>query len=146
MGPALSDAELLQQGQQVLAAQGISRLLGSQLTALTLDGHCTLELPVAEHLMQQHGFVHGGVLSYMADTALTYAGGAAMQQPVLTAEFKINYLRPAVGQLLIARARCVQHGRRQAVSVCEVFAVQNGVEKLCAVAQGTIASLPATKS
>ena len=30
---------------------------------------------LAEHLKQQHGFVHGGVLAYLADNALTYAGG-----------------------------------------------------------------------
>ena len=79
----------------------------------------------------------------MADNALTYAGGTAMRVPVVTSEFKINYLRPAVGELLIARAQAVHHGRAQAVCRCDVFCVvQAGTEKLCAVAQGTIAALP----
>jgi uncharacterized protein (TIGR00369 family) len=66
-----------------------------------------------------------------------------MQVPVVTSEFKINYLRPAVGERLLARAEAVHHGKSQAVCRCEVFAVQGGQEKLCAVAQGTIAALPA---
>ena len=65
-----------------------------------------------------------------------------MRVHVVTSEFKINYLRPAVGELLIARAQAVHHGRAQAVCRCDVFVVQAGTEKLCAVAQGTIAALP----
>ncbi len=106
---------------------------------IKIDGVCH---PVTPQLLQQHGFVHGGVLSYVADNALTYAGGTAMRVPVVTSEFKINYLRPAVGELLIARAQAVHHGRAQAVCRCDVFVVQAGTEKLCAVAQGTIAALP----
>ena len=106
---------------------------------LRIARQCELHLPVTPQLLQQHGFVHGGVLSYVADNALTYAGGTAMRVPVVTSEFKINYLRPAVGELLIARAQAVHHGRAQAVCRCDVFVVQAGTEKLCAVAQGTIA-------
>lgn len=85
--------------------------------------------------------MHGGVLSYLADNALTYAGGTALLQPVVTSEFKINYLRPAVGQRLVARAHAVHTGRSQAVCRCDVWVVKDGEEKLCAVAQGTIAVL-----
>lgn len=56
----------------------------------------------------------------------------------LTLEFKINYLRPAKGVRLIARARVVGSGKTQAVCQCDVFAVADGEEKLCATAQGTI--------
>ena len=92
---------------------------------------------------QQHGFVHGGVVSYAADNALTYAGGTAMRVPVVTSEFKINYVRPAVGERLIARAHAVHHGKNQAVCRCDVYVLKDGEEKLCAVAQGTIAAMPA---
>ena len=81
-------------------------------------------------------------MSYAADNALTYAGGTAMRVPVVTSEFKINYLRPAVGERLIARAEAVHTGRNQAVCRCDVFVLRDGEEKLCAVAQGTIAALP----
>lgn len=129
-------------GRQVLANQPFSVLLGAELAALA-PGRCELSLALTPQLLQQHGFAHGGVVSYLADNALTYAGGTAMQVPVVTSEFKINYLRPAVGERLLARAEAVHHGKSQAVCRCEVFAVRGGQEKLCAVAQGTIAALPA---
>lgn len=132
--------QFLAMGRQVLATQAFSRLVGAELTALT-RGHCQLELPVRAELLQQNGFVHGGAVSYLADNALTYAGGTAMALPVVTSEFKINYVRPAMGQRLIARADAVAVSRSQAVCRCDVFAVDGGVEKLCAVAQGTIARM-----
>lgn len=132
----------LAMGREVLDKQAFSRLLGAELTALS-PGRCELQLVLDDRLKQQHGFAHGGVVSYLADNALTYAGGTAMRVPVVTSEFKINYLRPAVGERLIARAEAVHTGRAQAVCRCEVYAVTDGQEKLCALAQGTIARLPA---
>jgi uncharacterized protein (TIGR00369 family) len=102
-----------------------------------------LRVPITEALKQQHGFVHGGVVSYIADNALTYAGGAVLGTAVVTSEYKINYVRPAIGDELIARAVAVVAGKSQAVVRCDVFIVNAGEEKLCAVAQGTIARLPA---
>ncbi len=132
---------VLAHGRAVLASQPFSVLVGAELAALSADGHAELRLPVRQDLQQQHGFLHGGVVSYLADNALTYAGGAAMAVPVVTSEYKINYLRPAIGDLLIARAECVSRGRQQAVARCDVFVRKDGEEKLCAVAQGTIARL-----
>jgi uncharacterized protein (TIGR00369 family) len=139
----VSPEVFLAMGREVLAKQPFSVLIGAELAALS-PGRCELHVPVSEAVKQQHGFVHGGVLSYAADNALTYAGGTALRVPVVTAEFKINYLRPAVGERLIARAEAVHTGKTQAVCRCDVFVLQNGQEKLCAVAQGTIAALPAT--
>ncbi|MBQ0919940.1 PaaI family thioesterase [Hydrogenophaga aromaticivorans] len=130
-------------GREVLASQPFSQLIGAELVALS-PGRCELHVPITEAVKQQHGFVHGGVLSYAADNALTYAGGTALRVPVVTAEFKINYLRPAIGERLIARAEAVHTGKSQAVCRCDVFVVKDGEEKLCAVAQGTIAALPAS--
>ncbi|MDR2852589.1 MAG: PaaI family thioesterase [Burkholderiaceae bacterium] len=138
---------VLAMGRAVLAAQPFSVLLGARLHALTLSPSAVeLHLPLTEKLNQQHGFAHGGVVSYMADNALTYAGGVAMQCPVVTSEFKINYLRPALGDMLIARAHAVHTGQSQAVCRCDLLAVKDGVEKLCAVAQGTIVRLPAPQT
>lgn len=139
---AVSPEAFLAMGRQVLAAQPFSILLGAVLEAFE-PGRCTLALPMRRELQQQHGFAHGGVLSYLADNALTYAGGSALGRPVVTSELKINYLRPAVGERLLARAEAVHAGRSQAVCRCEVFvALADGQERLCAVAQGTIAALP----
>lgn len=138
---SVSPEEFLAMGREVLAAQPFSRLIGAELAAFS-RGHCELHVPIGESVKQQHGFVHGGVLSYAADNALTYAGGSALGLPVVTAEFKINYLRPAIGERLIARAEAVHTGKTQSVCRCDVFVLKDGAERLCAVAQGTIAALP----
>jgi uncharacterized protein (TIGR00369 family) len=136
--PGVTPEAFLAMGRDVLAKQPFSVLIGAELSALA-PGRCTLELPITEQVKQQDGFAHGGVVSYLADNALTYAGGTAMRVPVVTAEYKINYVRPAVGERLVARAEAVAVSRSQAVCRCDVFAVAGGQEKLCAVAQGTIA-------
>jgi uncharacterized protein (TIGR00369 family) len=138
--PPIDEAAFLAMGREVLGKQPFSRLLGAQLLALA-PGRCELALDLGDRLLQQNGFAHGGVLSYLADNALTYAGGTALKAPVVTSEFKINYLRPATGERLVARSEAVAVSRSQAVCRCDVFAVQGGTEKLCAIAQGTIVRL-----
>lgn len=123
--------------QQILASQPFSRLLGAQLSAFA-PGRVELMVAITPDLLQQNGFVHGGVLSYAADNALTFAGGSVLGPAVLTAEYKINYVRPARGEQLIARASVAASGTRQAVCRCDIFSVRDGEELLCAVAQGTI--------
>lgn len=106
-----------------------------------------LEVPIRRRLLQQNGFAYGGVISYVADNALTFAGGSVLGPAVLTAEYKINFLRPASGEWLVARASLVHSGRRRAVCRCDVFAVGAGGEGvLCAAAQGTIASVAAMEA
>lgn len=129
--------DLLELGRHVIASQPFSVLVGTQVTRYG-DDAVELLLPITEGLKQQHGFVHGGVLAYLADNALTMAAGLTMGGGVLTLEMKINYLKPAIGDHLIARAVTISAGRNQGVSRCDVFAVKDGVEKLCAAAQGTI--------
>ena len=64
-------------GNQILQTQAFSVLLGAKLTGLD-RGHCELSLVLSAQHLQQHGFAHGGVVSYMADNALTYACGTAL--------------------------------------------------------------------
>lgn len=128
--------DMLEFGKDILAQQPFSVMLGAELTRFE-QGLAEIQLPLRADLKQQHGFAHGGVVSYLADNALTYAGGSVLGQ-VLTLEMKINYTRPAIGEQLIARAEVESHGKRQAVCSCRVYAVREGEEKLCALAQGTV--------
>ncbi|WP_438943612.1 PaaI family thioesterase [Noviherbaspirillum malthae] len=137
--------DMLQLGQQALASQPFSRMVGTVLTRFDAEG-TELRLPVQDMLKQQHGFVHGGVVSYLADNALTFAGGAALGTGVVTSEYKINYVRPAIGQELVARAAAVHAGKSQAACRCDVYVVNEGKELLCAIAQGTIARLSAAST
>ena len=131
---------LLEQGRRVLHAQAFSRLVGAELTVFEA-GRAEIRIPVRDELKQQNGFVHGGVLAYLADNSLTYAGGSVLGSSVVTSEFKINYAKPAIGEVLIARASVVNAGKRQAVCRCDIFVVAGGRENLCAAAQGTIVPL-----
>ncbi len=137
-------AAMLAFGRAVLAQQSFSTMLGAELTAFN-GSTVELTVPIRADLLQQNGFAHGGVVSYMADNALTFAGGLALGSAVLTSEFKINYVRPARGAAIVARATLVYGGRRQAVCRADIFARDEaGAETLVAVAQGTIAAIVAS--
>ncbi|MEX1364337.1 MAG: PaaI family thioesterase [Nannocystaceae bacterium] len=128
--------------RKVFAEQPFTQYLGAQLDS-SGPGTATIGIDVAPNLLQQHGFVHGGVLSYLADNSITFAGGLAMQGNALTSEFKINYVRPAKGTRVVARAEAKSIGKRQAVCRCEIYVVaEGGEEKLCALAQGTVVKAP----
>ena len=129
--------EVLELGRQVLAAQPFSVLLGAEMRAFG-EGHAEIGVKITPELAQQHGFAHGGVVSYLADNALTFAGGSLLGSNVLTSEYKINYLRPGVGDSLVAKATVIHAGKNQATCRCDVFAEKDGEAKLCATAQGTI--------
>lgn len=132
--------EPLEIARQALAAQPFSTLLGVDVTEFA-SGRAELRVAIRDQPKQQHGFAHGGVICYAADNALTCAGGSALGTAVVTSEFKINYLRPAIGATIIARAAVVRAGQNLAVCRCDVFVVDDDGERLCAVAQGTIARL-----
>jgi uncharacterized protein (TIGR00369 family) len=132
--------DLLQLGKQALASQPFNMLVGAELTRFS-PGQAELTIPITPQLKQQHGFVHGGVISYAADNALTAAGASVLGPAAVTSEYKINYLRPALGTDLIARATVVYSSKTQAVCRCDVFVVKEGKEDLCAVSQGTIARI-----
>lgn len=126
--------------RKVLAAQPFSALIGAELVSID-DGKAELFIPIKAELCQQHGFVHGGVVSYAADNCITFAGGSVLGDAVVTSEFKINYVRPAMGTGLRAQARVIGRGKRQAVCSCEIFVESAGESKLCAIALGTVTAM-----
>jgi len=123
--------------QEIFSSQPFSQFIGAELTASSQDS-AELTLAIQDHHKQQHGFVHGGVLSYLADNAITFAGGLALGGNALTVEFKINYTRPAIGSHVIARARAESVGKRTSVCRCELYLREKDTEALCALAQGTV--------
>ena len=103
-------------------------------------GQTEIHLPHWSGVEQQHGFVHGGVVGMIADSAAGYAAMSMVpaSASVLTVEYKMNLLAPADGEKLIARGKVVRPGRTLIVTQAEVFAVKDGEEKLCALMQQTI--------
>ncbi|MFC5905849.1 PaaI family thioesterase [Streptacidiphilus monticola] len=124
--------------RKVLADQPFSALVGARLEVFE-PGRAVLALDIHQGLTQQNGFVHGGVLAYAADNAITFAAGTVLGPAVLTSGMTISYVRPALGATLEADATVVSGGRRQAVCRCDLLAVgDDGARTLCAVAQGSV--------
>lgn len=137
------DDDLHGLARQVITAQPFSRLLGATLSSVG-PGSAEIRLPITHEITQQHGYVHGGVISYLADNSITFAGGLAFGSDALTSEYKINFLAPATGTTLIARAHADSIGKRQAVCRTEIYTTDGHHEQLCALAQGTIISVTRT--
>lgn len=107
-------------------------------------GWCESDLAVEGRHLQQDGFVHAGVQATIADHTAGGAAGtlAGPGEMVLTVEFKINLLRPAVGERIRCRAKVLKPGRTIVVAESEVFACRDGEEKLTAKATVTLALVP----
>jgi uncharacterized protein (TIGR00369 family) len=103
-------------------------------------GRTEIHVPHWNGIGQQHGFVHGGVVGMIADTAGGYAAMTVVpaSASVLTVEYKMNLVAPADGEKLIARGQVVRPGRTLIVTKAEVFALKDGKETLCALMQQTI--------
>lgn len=130
---------MLDLGKKILKEQPFSMMLGAELTAFE-EGEAELSLVIRTELTQNFGFVHGGVLSYLADNCITFSAASILGNCV-TSEYKINYVRPAIGELLIARSTVLSSGKRQATCECKVYVRGEQGEKLVAVALGTISKI-----
>ncbi|MDL1859951.1 PaaI family thioesterase [Betaproteobacteria bacterium PRO7] len=121
------------------ARQAAMGLIGATMTAVE-PGRCTIELPVRADLTQQHGFVHGGIVGMIADSAGGYAAFTLMpaDASVLTVEYKINMLAPAKGERLVAVGSVVKPGRTLSIVRADVHAIDGARETLVAAMQQTL--------
>ncbi|NMM37671.1 MAG: PaaI family thioesterase [Glaciimonas sp.] len=125
------------------ARQGVLMAWQARL-ASAADGACEIVLPMSAVVTQQHGFFHGGVIGTLADAAGGYAANTLLMpsHECLSAEYKINFVAPGIGDTLIARGKVLKAGKTLVVSSAEVFVVKDGVEKLCAIMQQTLFVIP----
>ena len=123
--------------------QTIMKTLGARLVRVE-PGLCTIELDFDPRFTQQHGFLHAGITSTIADSAGGYAALTLMPAgaSILTVEYKVNLLAPAAGERFVATGRCVKSGRRVSVSEIEVRAIQGSRESLCLFGLSTNLCLP----
>ncbi|MEY2952563.1 MAG: hypothetical protein RLZZ401_650 [Pseudomonadota bacterium] len=125
-------------------AQGLMATLGASL-CLVQDGEVHIALPFSGALSQQQGFVHAGAIASIVDSACGYA--ALTKAPpgfeVVTAEFKVNLLRPAIGVHFLAIGKVQNAGRLLTVCTGEVraFAGTTGAYKVVALMQGTFVNV-----
>ena len=121
------------------ARQGAMRLIGAELTRIE-PGAVDVTLKHRSDLTQQHGFLHAGILSTIADTAGGYSGLTLFpdDSSVLTVEYKLNLIAPGDGESFVAEGRVVKPGRTLCIVQGEVHAIKAGRRTLCALMQQTL--------
>lgn len=121
------------------ARQKVMGLFGITLARVD-PGEVELTFPFREDLTQQHGFIHAGIVATILDSACGYAAFTRMRpdRAVLTVEYKINLLRPATGNRLIARAHIVRAGKTLTVCAGDAFAETDSGESVVATMLATV--------
>ncbi|TLS17722.1 MAG: PaaI family thioesterase [Betaproteobacteria bacterium] len=141
-----SDPDFAARVRDSFHRQQAMALIGASMPVVEA-GYTEIHLPHKPEVTQQHGFIHGGVVGMIADSAAGYAANTLTpaDASVLTVEYKMNLLAPADGELLIAQGTVLKYGRTLTVTRGEVFAVKDGKKTLCAVMQQTIMTMHGKK-
>jgi uncharacterized protein (TIGR00369 family) len=142
MALAAIDPQFADRVRASFATQSIMTTIGAAMTRVAV-GEVDIELPFRKDLGQQNGYIHAGVIATILDSACGYAGYTLIPSAanMLTVEFKINLLRPAVGDKFIARGRVVKPGKTLTVCTGEVVAIGPDGEKAVAVMTSTLMTL-----
>ena len=111
--------------------------------AMRKMGEVEIRFPFHPSLTQQNDFVHAGAITSILDSACGYAALSVAPQDhdVLSVEFKVNFLSPAVGEEFCARSQVKRAGKALIVCTADAFAKKNGQEKLVATMLATIMAL-----
>jgi len=139
-----SNPTFVEEIKESFTKQTVMALIGGELTRVE-PGIIEITLPYRTDLTQQHGFVHAGIITTIADSACGYAAYTLMPpgSDVLAVEFKVNLMRPAKGETFVARAEVMKSGRTLTVVRADVHALTNGRDdgELVAIMQGTMMRL-----
>ena len=127
------------------ARQSAMTTIGARLKTVGA-GSVTIELPGADHILQQNSFVHGGVIGMIADSACGYSALTLMdgKNTVLTSEYKINLRAPALGDSFEAVGKVIRAGRRVSVVQGDVYALRGSERKHIAVMLATMMAIEKT--
>ena len=124
------------------AKQAVMMTIGAELVGVA-PGAVQIFLPYRSDLTQQHGYLHAGIVTTIADSACGYAAYTLMppNSAVLSVEFKVNLLRPAKGEEFLAVAEVLKPGRTLSVVRADVFANPKSERVLVATMLGTMMCL-----
>jgi uncharacterized protein (TIGR00369 family) len=124
------------------ARQPAMATIGARLDRVA-PGHVDVAVDFDDRIAQQHGYVHGGVVGMIADSAGGYAGFTMMPAgaTVLTVEYKMNLLAPAHGTTIVAKGRVLKPGRTLVIAQADVFAIRDGHPHLCATMLQTLMTM-----
>ena len=138
------DADYEARVRASFARQRVMGTIGARLSRVA-PGEVEIELPFREDLTQQHGYLHAGIVAAVVDSACGYAALtlAPAGAEVVSIEFKLNLLAPAVGERFVARARVKRAGRNVTVCAGDLFAFAGGAEKMVATMLATMMTVAA---
>ena len=138
----IQDNNFKENAAEIFQKAPFIREIGLQLVDCG-PGWCETVLRLEPWLLQQNGVAHAGILATMADHTAGAAGTTIISQDeyVLTAEFKINLLRPGDGDSLRCRAQVLKPGRVLTIVESEVHAEKGGASILVAKAMVTLVVL-----
>ncbi len=122
-GPLALDPGTEQRIRESIGRQTLLTTLGISVAELAA-GRVALDLPYRADLCQQHGYVHAGAVTALADSACGYAALSLMPEDrdVVTVEFKVNLLTPARGDRFRAVGEVIRSGRTLTICSAEVTA------------------------
>jgi uncharacterized protein (TIGR00369 family) len=101
------------------------------------NGFAELILPMRQELKQHNGFTHGAVIGFLVDSACCWAAASKVGD-VVTSEYKLNFISPAVGEKLIARGYVIKSTFSQVISRADVFSIVGNKENLVSTGLATI--------
>lgn len=135
----MGEADSLAGIRRTFERQTFMQLIGARLIRVE-PGVAEIEIVRDERLLQQNGFIHGGVITSLLDTACGIASQTMMDEgcDVLTVEFKVNLLAPAVGERFLARGTVLKAGRKIVVSRGDAFAIAGGESRLIGAMQASM--------
>jgi uncharacterized protein (TIGR00369 family) len=127
---------------ETINAGGFSHAAGFRIVTVA-PGRAEVALARREDLVQFFGHFHGGVITALADQAagIAVTSGLPAGRIGVTVEIKVNFLEPADGSELVARARTLKMSGSIGVATVEVFSKNDTSERLCAFATATMRAL-----
>jgi uncharacterized protein (TIGR00369 family) len=119
---APADPHFASRIRESFTRQKAMALIGASLGTV-MPGAVEITLPFRDDLTQQKGYIHGGIIGMIADSAAGYAAYSLMPADcsLVTVEYKVNILSPATSSLT-ARGEVVKPGRTLTVARAEVYA------------------------
>lgn len=123
-----------------LNGQHFMHHIGFELTSIE-PGEVKGEMQIEEYIKQQTGIIHGGATATFADLVMGFAAYSLVKldQVVVTADLRVSYLNPGIGERVIAKGWVIKPGSKLIFCEGEIVTIKNGIETLIAKASATMA-------
>jgi uncharacterized protein (TIGR00369 family) len=128
--------------REVRASFGKQRLMN--LFNATLSGvepgAVEISMPFNEEFTQHHGYLHAAVVTALTDNACGFAAMTISPSgmEILTVEYKVSFLAPASGEILIARGAVKKAGKTFIVCSGDAMMIHHGKERHVATMLATM--------